>query len=155
MVSNICSSPLYPPLLSLAPHSHSFISQPFVQGMAPGTCFFYGGTYFGDSVCSNGIDGVHGMHKGPGWVAKRRFRQFLKDHGVSSPQRIDVFRSQMRPGWIEQYDLDNRLLFYHHAGSGITQWDFPCASCVDAQSLKRPPPPSTCAAARTPSYLPI
>lgn len=41
--------------------------------MAPGRCTC-GGWYQGNGICNNGVDGVDGVHKGPGW-ARRRVRR--------------------------------------------------------------------------------
>ena len=38
--------------------------------MAPGRCSC-GGWYYGNGCCSNGRDGVDGVHKGPGWMQHR------------------------------------------------------------------------------------
>ena len=38
--------------------------------MAPGICSC-GGWYWGNGICSNGKDGVDGVHKGPGWYRRR------------------------------------------------------------------------------------
>ena len=63
-------------------------------GMAPGRCSC-GGWYQGNGVCSNGVDGVNGVHKGPGWARRhsQRTSATVRLSEVAPPPRPVVLPS--------------------------------------------------------------